>query len=403
MMTKRLCRILALIVLLVPTGCYDSQPLKESAIVMGTGIDKEEREGYTFFVEILRVGAGGGSAYGEVEEKDSDRSIVLRVTADNMFEASRDLIRYSKRRLVFTHNRVWVISERAARANILQPFDFTLRDQMMRLNSFLFVSKDPPEKILTTSTLLESLNSLELAVGMEELRYAGNLGQIYLMDFFEALSGPVQASFVPMIELEHQTENPVTVINGLAIVKKDKMVGILNQAETFGLMLLRGSVSTGWLKAGEDGADGQIAFEIQSQKTKTKTHLVNGRLTAEMEINLRGTVANALPDINWLDPDTIRKFERKVDAWLQAHAEAALAKLQKEYRADVTNIGLQAYRKFPKEFNKVKDNWDEVFANAKITIRTHTDIYHPGLINESQGSIEHKPERNPFKYWFGGK
>jgi spore germination protein KC len=402
-MHKRLCRCLALVVLLVPIGCYDSQPLKEAAIVMGTGIDKAERDGYTFHVEILRVGAGGGSAYGEVGEQGTKRSLVLRVSADNLFEAARDLIDYSKRLLVFTHNRVWVISEKAAKENILQPFDFVMRDQMMRLNSFLFVSKDPPERILTTSTLLESLNSLELTVGMEALRYAGNLGQIYLMDFFESLSGPVKASFVPMIGLERQTENPVTVIRGVAVVKKDKMVGTLNQAETFGLMLLRGEVRTGWLKAGEEGADGRIVIEIQSQKSKVKTRLANGRLTADIEIKLRGTVANTPADIDWLDPGTIRKFESKMDALAQAYVEAALEKLQKEYRADVTNIGLQAYRKFPKEFNKVKDNWDEVFANAKISVRTHTDIYHPGLINESQGSIEHKPEKNPYKHWFGGK
>jgi spore germination protein KC len=392
---------LVLLLLTVPVGCYDNQPLKHAGIVMGTGIDKDEGEqGYTFSMEILRVGAGSGHAAGGTSLYGPRQSVVLRIQANDLFDAARNLIRFSKRRMFFTHNRVWIVSEKAARDNLVKIFDSVMRDQMLRMTSFLFVSKEAPEKVLTSSTLLEKLTSLELAAGVDALKYVGNFGQMYVMDFLEMMSGPVKAAYVPIIKIKEQSETTVTEISGIAIVKDDKMVGSLTQFETFGLILLRGEVVGGWLHTSDKELTNQISIEIQSQKTKITPRLENGSFAADIDIQLRGTLASVPPELDLKKPETIEKIERSAELWVKQVTVDTLRKLQKEYKADVINFGLQAYRKNPKAWKQIKDRWEEEFAEADISVNVNVDVYHMGLLNRSQGSIAEKPQHNPYRRFF---
>lgn len=391
--------------LTVLTSCYDSYPIKQTAIVMGTAIDQVQGlKGYKFTYEILRVGAGGENASSGGDgrsEKNMSKGVYFRVQADNMFEGFRKVILSTKRRPYFNHNRVWIVSEKVARDNIMKPFDPVFRNQMLRLRSYLFVTTDDPEKILTIPVLLESLTAMELAISLDTLRFVGGAaGTAELIDIYRMLSGPVQASFVPVINISQQVDSEITKLVGFAVIRGDRMVGKIEGIEATALSMLRGEIRGGVLKTSGQASNKEIEIELLNEKLKLKTQLKNGKLTANIEILLKGKIANAPLDYNLYEPGVKQKIDNDVESWVKDLVKPVLHKLQKEYRADILNIGLQVYRRQPHAFNKVKDNWEEVFANADINVKVKADIYHTGMIIKSRGSIEPKPGINPYKKFF---
>lgn len=402
---RRFCAGFMILALMFGAGCYDSRPLKESAIVMGTAISKAEgKRGYRFSVEILRAGMGPETAAGGSGEAFSPKkSVIMHIEADNPFDAARKFILFTKKRLFFNHNRIWIVSEEVARDNLNKIFDPLHRDQMMRLSSFLFITMDDPEKILTTSSMLESLTSVELAAGIQAGKYFGaNLGGIDMITFYEMLSGPVRTAFVPVIGIRKMLDREVTELKGLAIIKEDKMTGFLPGEQALGLNMLRGETRGGVLKTKGIGKEDEYAVELSHLKARTRGTLKDGKLKAVIDIRARGTVATLPPDSDAQNPEVVKRLEEGVEAWVKETTESTLRKLQKEFKTDVTPVGIYMYRKYPREFNKVKDRWDEVFANGDITIRVHADVYHPGLTGKLKGSIKPRPLRNPYRFLFKG-
>ncbi|WP_394584535.1 Ger(x)C family spore germination C-terminal domain-containing protein [Cytobacillus firmus] len=67
----------------------------------------------------------------------------------------------------------------------------------------------------------------------------------------------------------------------------------------------------------------------------------------------------------------------------EKNVRLTLNKLQKELKTDISGIGLETYREYPKQWQNVQSEWNEIFSNADIMIDVHTNITHQGLINKS--------------------
>jgi len=164
-------------------------------MAVGTGFDKEE-EDFHIFVEVIKSVTG--------TDGPSVQSMVIEEKGPSMTEVARKLIRSGKRRIVFTHNRVWLFSEKVARDNIIAPMDILKRDQMFRLNSFIFITEDDPKVILSTPTLIENLVSTELASSMEFVKYTAEFLPMDLESFKEAMASPIHSAVV--LSLIHISE-----------------------------------------------------------------------------------------------------------------------------------------------------------------------------------------------------
>src|SRR5699024_6946234 len=154
------------------------------------------------------------------------------------------------------------------------------------------------------------------------------------------IEGPVPNAYIPIIYLDENNKEELTVIDGTAVIKKDRMVGELDKLETAGLNLLLNNVKGGSIQVNlDDAEDEKVSIEISKLK-----------------------------------------------------------KLQQEYQTDITKIGTETYKKYPKEWHRIHSDWDEIFANANVTIDVQTNITHQGLINRD---IEHheKPYNNPYRFF----
>src|SRR5699024_8302690 len=129
-------------------GCWNSSEIDDRALVHGTGFDLNEETGMLdAYVEIVKPTATEEGTFLATE------NLVLQIGTETPLDGARELIRYAKRRLYFGHTRLWLVSEDLAKERFAPIFDVVRRDQMNRLNSFLFITKDDIGDVFSTPTL----------------------------------------------------------------------------------------------------------------------------------------------------------------------------------------------------------------------------------------------------------
>lgn len=383
---------IVIIGLFLLTGCWSNQELNNTALVHGVGLDKSDDQLRVSF-EIIKPG-GGQEGGQEVTSVESGEHIVLEETTDTLLDGARELIKYTKRRLDFGHTEAWIISEKLARDGIIRPIDIIRRDQQLRLNSHMFVTKDNPTAILNTPTLYEHLVSSELASSLPQTKFIAEYAPITLREFYKLIEGPVSNAYIPIIYLDENNKQEITAIDGTAVIKKDRMVGELDKIETAGLNLLLNNVKGGSIQVNMDENE-KVSLEISKLKTKTMPKLTEDKLGVTIQTKIKGTLGDNMTT-DKIDEEFFKKVEKEISDHTKDAIRSTLNKLQTELKTDITNIGPETYRKYPKEWEHVRSNWNEIFANADITIDVDTNVTHQGLINENIHHHE-KPYNNPYR------
>ncbi len=385
--------MVSFILLFLLTGCWSSLEIDDSLLVYGTGIDKKEDK-YRIIVEVLKTGGGDGSSTGG--DGGQGQSLILERSAESLLDGIRNFIRGAKRRLIFTHNRVCVLSEQVAKDNAIQPIDSLSRDQMLRLRTFMFVSDVEPRKVFEAPPMFRSLQSLELASGMDSVAYVSNFPRVTVMDLFRMISGPVKTAYIPIISIKEDKQQDRSIISGTAVLKGERMVGKLDPRESMGLIFVHGEVQGASVTVEMDGKKKRVSVEVTKAGVDISPHLEGDQLTADVKIEIKGTLAEvpSRVDVNqkWID-----RVEEEVSQSIKRDIDSLFNKLQKEYQTDVAGIGLLTYRKYPKEWERLAPQWHDIFAQADIRTQVKTEVYHQGLINQNYGGIYRKPQNNPYR------
>lgn len=390
-MMVRMLTIISLLFLL--TGCWSSQELDKSALVHGIGLDQSDGQ-LRISVEIIKPTGpseqGGGEGGG-----GNGQNILLERDADSLIQGAREFIKDAKRRLYFEHNRLWVIGDELAKDNFIDYLDESRRDQMFRLNSYLFITEENPIDILGTSTLYEDLSSTEIVSALEQTEYITEFTPVKMYEFYKLIESPIPNAYLPIIQTKKEKDKAITSIDGTAIINTYKMVGKLNTHETVGLNVLLNKAKGGSKTVSLNDKE-KVSVEIKKSETEINPTLDGNQLKAHLKIEIEGTLADNTTKNN-VNEQWISKVEKEVSNQTEKLVRLTLNKLQKELKTDVSGIGLETYRKYPKKWANIQPEWNEIFSDADIGIEVHTNITHQGLINKSINRNHKKPYNNPYK------
>src|SRR5699024_10323216 len=174
--------------------------------------------------------------------------------------------------------------------SFIRTLDVIRRDQMLRLNSHIFITKDKPSDVLNTPTLYEHLVASELASSLEQTRFIAEYAPITLRELYKYLEGPVSNAYIPIIYIDKKQTRAMTAIDGTAIIKKDRMVGKLDKLETAGMNLLLNNIKGGSVQTKLDGE--KVSVEILKLKTKTIPTLKDHQLDVSIHTEVEGTLAD---------------------------------------------------------------------------------------------------------------
>ncbi|WP_028778493.1 Ger(x)C family spore germination protein [Shimazuella kribbensis] len=161
------------------------------------------------------------------------------------------------------------------------------------------------------------------------------------------------------------------IING----KTGKLVGFLNRKEIEGLNWLTSRAEVGVVKAIDTEKNKIVGYYFKNAKSKIRPHIQGDKVSFDVNIESNGSLEE-----DWFIPGDAfdNKFlhhaERLIEKQIKYIVMKTIHKLQKDYHTDVAGFGEQLRIEYPKEWKKMKSNWDQHFSQAPIKVNVKITI-----------------------------
>ncbi|MCC3380508.1 Ger(x)C family spore germination protein [Paenibacillus farraposensis] len=394
MKKKSACLLLILTLVLLLTGCWNRRELNELAIVVGLGIDKQ---GDRFRVSVQVVDPGAVSS--KKGGSQGAPATLYTDEADTIFEAIRKITTISPRKMYFSHLRICVIGESVATEGMAKSLDLLSRDNEFRSDFYLVVTKDnSAEDTLKMMTPLVPIpaNNLFSSLESSEKNWSPST-TVTLDELIAALTSegrqPVLTGLriVGNKEMGESSSNakmiepPVLLqYSGLAVFRKDKLIGWLNETESRGYSFILGKVQS---SVGFAACPGGGKVVTESIRTQTSMKGSVNRKEPQIHIKVRVEANVGEVECNSLDltkASTIYDIEKREEEKIEEIMQSTVRKAQKLYKADIFGFGEAIHRADPKAWKTLKKNWDlEHFADLPVHIKVDFKIRRLGTVGSS--------------------
>ena len=374
------------------TGCWSRRELNDLAISVGMGFDiKDDQVQVT--IQIVNPG--------EVASKKGGTGMTTPVstfqaTSQTIFEALRKISKQSPRRVYSSHLRILVISEELAREGITPILDGISRNHEMRTDFYIVVAKGTTaENVLKILTPIEKIpsNKLYTTLELSEKVWAPTV-KVKLDALVSVLQTEGKDPVLTGIQIKGDPRNGIDKSNleriapssnlqysGVAIFKKDKLIGWLNEKESKGYNYIIDNVKStiGHIPCPTGGI---LAVEVMRTKTRMKGKVDKGKPQISIDVYLEQDVGEVQCKIDLMDPQIIEELEKTAEKEVQSIMEAAIQKAKK-YDVDIFGFGEAIYRADPKYWNKNKSNWKEQFVDLPVHVKAEVKIRRLGTVSDS--------------------
>ncbi|MBR2567111.1 MAG: Ger(x)C family spore germination protein [Paenibacillus sp.] len=375
---------------LVLAGCWDQTEIDDLAIITSAAFDKSDHGQVEVALEILIAksmsGGSGGSGGGG---SDSGAPTMIKSTKGvNLADALSKLQSELPRHIFFGLCKVFIFGEDLAKEGLEDHLDYLLRDPKPRERSFMFVSQGKAKHIIELRTLLE-VYSAESIRKMTNMEYGM---KVALLELEEMISGNDRSAAIPFLTTKMEEENSGEVkelpkMDGIAVFLKDRMVGRMSRSTTRGLLWLRGEIKDYTVSFTPENEEGKMSVTPISTVIHLIPKIQDEEWKVIIHIKTDGTLAQNGTNLDLSDTKTLKKVEYDFGEAIKSRVSSAFQEMQK-MKADVINLGEGFHRKYPKQWEKVKDRWEEFIPEVKTEFVIDAHIGGWGYTNKSVKSEE---------------
>lgn len=373
---------IGMMTLILLTGCWNRIEINDIAIVTAMGFDLTESDEIHLSLQVAipsKLGSSGPT--GGSSEKST---FVISETGSTIAEAFRNIQGKLARTIFFSQSRIVIIGEEFAKKSVSHVIDFQTRYAEPRINSFIMVTKGEAFNLIKSIPKFESISAEE----MKEMAKLDVSLKIYIRDFLNMLLTDGIEPFAPKIILKplevntkNKSENTLAV-DGIAVFKKDKLIGWMSAEETRGLLWLRNEMEKGVIttKVPDDKGGGYISMEIDRAEVKVVPIIKNQDLKLDVNIITELSVIENDSQLELFDTKVIEDIQKEINNQIKNRVQMVVDKGQEEYNSDIFGFGHLVYQKYPKEWNaNYKNNWDQKFQELEVSIQSKALIRRIGL------------------------
>lgn len=372
--------ILIILIIIVVSGCWDRRELKSIGFVSCTGIDlSPDGKSVIYTSEVVKprvseasVSQSGGGVAGQA-------TVQVRGKGETIMEAIRSTTFENSRKLDFTHSLALIISKDVAKKGLMPILDAHLRQRQFREIQWVLVAEGRAEDIIKGKSKMEK----SIGITIDNLiKVSGDNSQVNpvnLQQLIEMLLSESGDATLPIIKLSNQR---MVLLDNTAVFKKDKLVGELNRKQTRGILWLNGKFKSSVVRL--KGPNGKpVDLEVLSQLFTSRPRPVIDEkgLSIKGKMTLNCTLAEQFSETDLTNTKTRKLVEEQMGIATKQEILSALEQAKKLH-SDIFGFGDEFHRKYPKQWRKMKKNWDEHFQELSIDINVTAFIHHVGLINK---------------------
>ncbi|WP_043976802.1 Ger(x)C family spore germination protein [Priestia megaterium] len=368
------------------TGCWDRREINDTATVLTAAIDKEKGKNIRLTTQILIPRSVSNGQQGTGGAGSSSQVLIRSAIGENMADAMTKIQTKIPRRIFWGQCKVYIIGEKMAKkGNVREQVDFLLRHPEPRERAYMFVSEGDGANVLQLSPPLEPYQGevlrklAEMQVGVKTT----------VKDFEQMSISDSETVLLPLINKlppspGRNPQETIAYIIGTAIFRKDKMVNQIDTKVTRGLLWLRNEIEVTAVtitpKKGQS-----ISLDPIREQTILLPSIENGKWKMTVKIRSEGTIVQNGSDLDIMDPIVKKKVEKELENDIKARINLCLKQVQKKMKIDAFGFGDAFHRKYPKEWNKVKDHWDKVLPEMDVKIDIKTRVRRSGLSTTPTG------------------
>ncbi|WP_219838712.1 Ger(x)C family spore germination protein [Paenibacillus sp. R14(2021)] len=381
------------------TGCWDRIEINDLALITGASVDQVNAKTVELSVQIFvpraAGGGGGGMSMGSQGGTGSTNTFVNSAKGENLADAFSHLQERMSRKLFWGHAEIFIFSEAAARHGIQDEVDYLMRAPQPRERAYIYVSHGKARQALELRSVLER----DTSEALREIAKNKVSVSVTLADLSQMITSGSGAAVLPWISRQapHTKGNPDTSVhfeNGTAVFKGDKMVGVIDETTTRGVLWLQNEIKNAVITVEPKDEQGIVSVRLIKSRTKLKARIQNGKWQITARIHTENdAVENSTAANLTIEPKSITIVEKALEKDIKDRIDMALAQAQGKLKADIFNFAGVFHRAYPKEWHRMQSQWDELFPKVEVITKPEAVLLRPGLANVRASRPE--KERSP--------
>lgn len=367
--------LLAAVQLFLLSGCWNYVEIDEQINVSGMAFDVG-REGKRLHlsVEIVTVGKG---------EQSQFESHVMEAEGDTVFEAVRQLMDVSSKKLYFGHCKLMVIGESLARSGIRELLDLPLRNHELRTTMDVVIAKGCSGRdVLCTKGLTTTIVSYRVCDMLKTCgKSAGCASMMKDYQVYDGLEAEGLSVTIPALEITQIDSEDIVGLCGTGVFDGDRLIGWLTERQTAAFSLLRGTYKTGLVTT--ESAESpyyNTSFEIYKAKTDTKVSCAaDGSVTADVRVKLWVNVGEVQTKTDFRDPAQTERTEYALEKNIERDLNHVADLSQHTWHCDISGVGQRLSKKDPADWEKLGPDWKDRFQKVRFQIRAEVVLISSGV------------------------
>jgi len=172
-------------------------------------------------------------------------------------------------------------------------------------------------------------------------------------------------------------------LSGGAVIKEDKLVGLLDDSETRGYNWIteegpprdRGSITLPSLLQ----KDKFVTILLNEVNSKIKPKVENGdQISFTIEVDQKASLIGHEATVELKNRKEITQYLTQIQEEgkkeIEKEIKKALDKAQQDLQSDIFGFGEALNKEYSKIWNEEKDNWAETFTEVPYTVNVHLNI-----------------------------
>lgn len=368
------------------SGCWDRKELNDRAIWLATGWDVAENDGIELSGQIVipanvqtQGGVGGGAEEG---------FFTISAKGKNVGDILQNMQTKLPREAFFGQRRVILISEELARRGLKKELDMNNRSPDTSLRTDIFVVRGAKAKEMLT--VANPLEKSPAASALKEHQQSGGRGDTAYLKMLIAANREGISPTIPSIEISSSLEGDETGkkdspnpklfrLAGVSVFDHNlKMLGFLNADENRNLLWIMGILKK--MNISIPKKDGNASINLTKISSKIKpTFSKNNKVSFTVILNGEGALTESNSGLDVEYTGNLNLLEKEFEKQALKRVQKTIAKVQKEYGVDIFGFGELIHKKHPIRWKTLRDNWDQTFSQADISVKANIKIKQIGM------------------------
>jgi spore germination protein KC len=199
-------------------------------------------------------------------------------------------------------------------------------------------------------------------------------------------TGDARAFTLPILEtirvMSHGQEKSLLQAGGMAIIQNNKLIDYLDSQSQLGIRFMKPNELGRNITLTHKEKNGKITVKIIRTKSDLKPMIEDNRWKMKVKVRVYGEVIQNSSSLDLMGSNnSLMAIEGLFNKDIKKVLEGMMHQLQKQVHADVVGFAWEFHKHYPREWNKIRDNWNSVFPNVDTEIDVQTSIERPGISN----------------------